>query len=234
MFLVMFDVDGTLVIGNVIDDVCFSQAIKEVLGVSQIDTDWSHYSNVTDSGITSEIIKKHLFKRATEDDINSVRRSYLSRLQDEIGRNPNSFRATLGAKELITALLSEDDVFVSMATGSWHDSALLKLRTVGFLFDNIPIASSDDAHKRESILRKSYDFAIANAGCEEFQSVLYIGDHPRDYVNSRKLGYDFIGIGSGNQAERLRHAGAKQVKPDFAERDYFLKILDIARQTEMR
>jgi hypothetical protein len=61
--LVMFDVDGTLVKRNGIDDVCFSEAVGEVLGIGQIDTDWSHYSNVTDSGITSEIIQKNLTRR---------------------------------------------------------------------------------------------------------------------------------------------------------------------------
>ena len=39
LHLVMLDVDGTLVIGNGIDDVCFSEAMKEVLGIDNIDTD---------------------------------------------------------------------------------------------------------------------------------------------------------------------------------------------------
>lgn len=234
MILLIFDVDGTLVMGNGIDDVCFSKAIKAVLDVDKIDTDWSHYSNVTDAGITSEIIEKHLSRRATEDDINSVRRSYLSRLSNEIRRDTNCFQATHGAKELFGFLAVKDDVFVSIATGGWRDSALLKLKTVGLLYDNIPMASSDDAYERESILRKSYDFAIANAGCKYFQSVLYIGDHPWDYINSMKLGYVFVGIGNGKQAERLRNAGVEHVVPDFTDRDCFLKILGIAPETEIK
>lgn len=75
--LVMFDVDGTLVVGNGIDDICFSEAVKDVLGVGQVDTDWSHYSNVADSGITSEIIQKNLFRKAEDGDICAVRHSYL-------------------------------------------------------------------------------------------------------------------------------------------------------------
>jgi beta-phosphoglucomutase-like phosphatase (HAD superfamily) len=85
--LVMFDVDGTLVIGNEIDRVCFSETVKDVLGIHQIDTNWSHYSNVTDSGITSEIIQKNLTRKAEERDILAIRQSYLARLRHETEKN---------------------------------------------------------------------------------------------------------------------------------------------------
>ncbi|MGA8848600.1 MAG: hypothetical protein WB564_02055 [Dehalococcoidia bacterium] len=71
--LVMLDVDDTLVIGNGIDVVCFSEAVKEVLGVDNIDTDWSHYLHVTDSGIASEIIERNLSRKAEERDILMIR-----------------------------------------------------------------------------------------------------------------------------------------------------------------
>lgn len=229
MLLVMFDVDGTLVKGNGIDDVCFSEAIKDVLGVGQIDTDWSHYSNVTDSGITSEIIEKHLSRRAKQSDINSVRQSYLKRLQHEIGNDAQSFQATPGASEVLTDLFSMDGVCVTIATGGWRDSALLKLETAGISLEKIPIASSDDAHERESIMKRAYERARAYANCKEFQPVVYVGDHPWDYVNSKKLDYDFVGIGSGNQALELRQAGVIHILPDLVNKDYFFRVLGVTK-----
>lgn len=71
MLLVMFDVDGTLIQWNDIDRICYSEAVKEALGIAQIDTNWAHYTHVTDSGITSEIIEKKLF-RIPEDRDNQV------------------------------------------------------------------------------------------------------------------------------------------------------------------
>jgi phosphoglycolate phosphatase-like HAD superfamily hydrolase len=230
MFLTMFDVDGTLVRGSGIDDVCFSEAIKGVLGIDQFDTDWSHYLNVSDSGITSEIIENHLSRKATESDIASVRQSYLSRLRVAIGKDFNNLRVTPGARVLITELRLLDSVCISVATGGWRDSALLKLSAVGILLDNIPIASSDDAHERESIMKISYERSAAQAGCKEFQSVLYIGDHPWDYVNSRKLGYKFLGIGSGIQAEELTQAGVTHIMPDLINNDYFFEVLGIPKR----
>ena len=96
MRLVMLDVDGTLVIGNGIDDICYSEAVKEVLGIGQIDADWSHYSNVTDSGITSEIIEKNITIKTHEHDILAVRYSYLARLRSETEKIPVAFRPLQG------------------------------------------------------------------------------------------------------------------------------------------
>lgn len=58
MNLVMFDIDGTLVESYDFDASCFVQAVQNVLDIC-IDTDWSKYVHVTDSGILDEIISTH-------------------------------------------------------------------------------------------------------------------------------------------------------------------------------
>jgi phosphoglycolate phosphatase-like HAD superfamily hydrolase len=229
MHLVMFDVDGTLVIGNGIDDVCFSEAVKDVLGIQQIDTDWSRYLNVTDSGITSEIIEKNLLRRAEEYDIRAVRHSYLTRLKHEIEKNPRSFQLIPGASELIASLRSRESVCMCIATGGWRDATLLKLGALGISTENIPIASSDDSPERESIMLLAHERARVHMNCEAFNSVLYVADHPWDYINSKKLGYGFVGIGSGEHELELRRAGAIHVLPNFTDKDYFLRVLGMTK-----
>ena len=86
-----------------------------------------------------------------------------------------------------------------VATGGWRDSALLKLGAVGISIGNIPLASSDDAHERESIMLLAHERARAHKKCEAFEVVMYVGDHIWDFVNSEKLGYRFVGIGRGDQ-----------------------------------
>ena len=57
MRLVMFDIDGTLVDSSSFEDACYSKAVQEFIK-HPIDTDWSKYINVTDSGILDEIIDR--------------------------------------------------------------------------------------------------------------------------------------------------------------------------------
>ncbi|OGO35776.1 MAG: hypothetical protein A2147_07935 [Chloroflexi bacterium RBG_16_57_8] len=229
MHLVMFDVDGTLVTGDGTDEVCYCEAVNDVLGIPQIDTDWSHYWNVTDSGITSELVEKHLHRRPEQEAIQAVRHAYVSKLRHQIGENPLSFRAVPGATELIADLRSMDGVCVCIATGGWRHAALLKLRLVGIPTDNIPVASSDDSDERRSIRAHACELACIQRHCEAFDSIVYVADHPGDLANSRRLGYGFVGIGSGNIAEELRCAGAIHVQPDFGNRDYFFKILRLTK-----
>ncbi len=201
MRLVMFDIDGTLVQWNDIDRICFSDAVKEVLGIDQIDTDWSHYSNVTDSGITSEIVERSLSRRAKERDVSAVRSAYVRRLRHEVENDLTCFQATPGALELITALCSEESVGVCLATGGWRASALLKLAVAGIPIGSIPLASADDSHERKTIMIRAHERARVHRNCEVFDSVVYVGDAAWDLANSKQLGYHFVGIGSGDHAQ---------------------------------
>ena len=227
--LIMFDVDGTLVIGNGIDDVCFSEAVKEVLGIDNIDTDWSHYLHVTESGITSKIIEKNLSRKAEKRDILAVRQSYLVRLRHITEMNPCSFRPVPGASELIADLRSMEDVCLCIATGGWRDIALLKLRLAGISAGDIPLASSDDSLERESIMLLAEERSRIHKTCPAFNQVVYVADHVRDFLNARKLDYHFVGLGSGERAQELRLAGATHVQPDLTDKGYFLRVLGMTK-----
>ena len=52
----MFDIDGTLVKSYDLDSRCFIESVKDVTGI-YVDSDWSKYRHVTDSGILEEIIE---------------------------------------------------------------------------------------------------------------------------------------------------------------------------------
>ena len=116
-----------------------------------------------------------------------------------------------------------------IATGGWRDAALLKLGAVGISIENIPLASSDDSHERESIMLLAHERARIRMNCEAFNSVLYVADHVGDFANSKKLGYSFVGIGSGEHGLELRRVGAIHVQPDFTNKDYFFRVLGMAK-----
>jgi phosphoglycolate phosphatase-like HAD superfamily hydrolase len=229
MRLVMFDVDGTLIQWNDIDRICFSDAVMEVLGIDEIDTNWAHYTHVTDSGITSEIIEKSLSRRAEERDLTAVRLAYIRELQHEIRNDAPCFQAVPGAFELVSALCSNENISVCLATGGWRASALIKLEVAGISTENIPLASAGDSHERAGIMIRAYERVRVHKRCSVFDSVLYFGDAVWDFVNSKKLGYGFVGIGSGDHARELSDTGVVHVMPDFTDRDYVFRVLGITK-----
>ncbi len=84
MNLVMFDIDGTLTATTGIDEVCFIQAVREVLGVKEIDTDLLNYTHVTDEGITSEIIEQHTGRPAGREELSDIRNLFVKLLKEKL------------------------------------------------------------------------------------------------------------------------------------------------------
>jgi len=60
MKLVMFDIDGTLTQTEQIDEVSFVQALQEVFGFTEINTDWATYPHCSDSGILEVLFQLRL------------------------------------------------------------------------------------------------------------------------------------------------------------------------------
>ena len=68
----MFDIDGTLTQTMALDTELYVQAVGEVLGLDAIDTDWSAYDNVTDAGVATQLIERHLDRAAEPRELDSV------------------------------------------------------------------------------------------------------------------------------------------------------------------
>jgi len=103
-------------------------------------------------------------------------------------------------------------------------SAELKLRSANLLNPFIPIASSNDAVSRKEIIRIAARRA-AEKHATQFAKFTYVGDGVWDAKAARDLGWRLIGIGSGEQADRLRQAGARMVIPDYRPAEGFLDLL---------
>jgi phosphoglycolate phosphatase-like HAD superfamily hydrolase len=223
MHLVMFDIDGTLTETMQVDADCFVRSFKEVFGVAEIDTNWSHYPHCTDSGIFHHIFTSRIGRAPTEPDV-LLFRQHLVRLLTAASLQ-STFAPIKGANQILLHLSNSDSHRVCLATGAWSDSARIKMASAGMCFDDFPSASADDAFDRESIMRLSIQRATERyAG--PFSSTIYVGDAIWDARACRALSVPFIGIGSGERARRLASEGAVRVFQDFSEPDLFLECLD--------
>lgn len=197
----MFDIDGTLVQSCDFDSGCFIDAVKTNTGI-EINSNWSRYTHVTDSGILNEVIassaileKEHVY---TE-----VKNTFIENIERHIRQNP--VKEIQGASSFIAKLNSRKDIVISFATGGWLESAQLKLKSVGINFTNIPIASSDDHYKRTEIMKVACKMASKNRDLP----CTYFGDESWDKKACEELNINFVLVGN-----KIKHS---QVIKDFRE-----------------
>jgi beta-phosphoglucomutase-like phosphatase (HAD superfamily) len=171
MHLVMFDIDGTLTETMKVDEECFVCSLKNVFGFDDIDTDWSHYPRTTDSGIFHDVFTSRIGRSPTAEEISRFRQHFIQLLAAASSQSP--FAPIAGADALLSRLAQDGSHRVSFATGSWRDSARLKMASAGMCFDDHPAASADDALDRESIMRLSQQRAAERYGAS-FASTVFV------------------------------------------------------------
>jgi phosphoglycolate phosphatase-like HAD superfamily hydrolase len=224
MHLVVFDIDGTLTNTNLEDGECYWRAICALLGFSSEQPEWSEFRHVTDVGIASELCERHLHRQLTSVDVEALSFRLATLLKVAlVDKNPRAYQIP-GSGEILSILGKSFDFAVALATGGLRVSAELKLRSANLLNPFIPLASSDDAVSREEIIRIAARRA-AEKHATQFAKFTYVGDGVWDAKAARDLGWRFIGIGSGEQADSLRQAGAGMVIPDYRAAEGFLDLL---------
>ncbi len=224
MHLVVFDIDGTLTDTNLVDGECYWRAVSEVLGLSEEQPDWSDFRHVTDTGIAAELCARHLGRQISSPEIEAIGIRLAAVLDDALVCKDSVANQIPGSAEILSVLSNSSEFAVALATGGLRVSAELKLRRAGLPFTLMSFASSNDAVSREDILRIAAGRA-AEKRAAQFARFTYIGDGVWDAKAARELGWEFIGISSGERANRLRDAGAKIVVPDYRPTEAFLSLL---------
>src|SRR5262249_25109269 len=119
MNLAIFDIDGTLTESVAVDEVCFVQAFRDVLGVEGINTNWLDYPFQTDSGLAREIGRKHLGRDPSAGEIGLLQRRFLELLRAAGERDGQALREVPGAAAFLTHLRAKRPWRIAVATGGW-------------------------------------------------------------------------------------------------------------------
>ncbi|MEJ2414406.1 MAG: HAD hydrolase-like protein [Sulfurimonas sp.] len=189
MHHVMFDIDGTLVKSYDFDTKCFIEAVKEEIGIS-LDGNWSKFKHVTDSGILNEIITSNGLQKQKEKIHESVKKIFVSKIEAYLQQN--SISQIEGASTFLSQLRQRSNVFISIATGGWYESAILKLQYADIDFKGIPIVSSNDHFSRTEIMK----LASKKVETDHNLAISYFGDGSWDKKACEDLGYNFIAVGN--------------------------------------
>lgn len=188
MHAIVFDIDGTLLQSNEVDDALYEEAVRAVLGSVQFRESIADYDHVTDSGIIQQLLDDNqIVSEPTY--IPVIRRRFVRALNDHVQKE-GPFQEIPGAKSFFNAYQKSTDHCVAIATGGWRESAMLKLDSAGFDVTDVPLATSDDSACRSEIMQ-----IAVNALGSEFESITYYGDALWDRKSCDELGWNFVAVG---------------------------------------
>ena len=217
--LIVFDVDGTLTLSTKSHDEVFVQGVTDALGIENIDTDWTTYRTVTDSGVAAEIIERNGLRGTVQ----AVQDRVIALLRSDLAESP--CREVPGASRVLSVLREHPDFECAIASGAWRESVLLKTRSAGLVIEDLPLATSDDSSQREEIVQMSIGRAQSQYQLSTDAPITLVGDGVWDFEVATTLQHHFVGIGSGQQAARLLECGAKHVIEDFTDVERFLELV---------
>jgi phosphoglycolate phosphatase-like HAD superfamily hydrolase len=225
MHLVLFDIDGTLTRTEAVDNRCYLCALGEALRTTEINSDWASYAEVTDSGIAAVLWETCYGAPPSSQQLDAVCQRFVALLEQAFAQDADACRAVPGAAAILTELARRVGFAVGLATGGWLQSAQLKLHHAGLSERNYPLASASDSCSREAIMTLAAERVATHWRVPGFQSIVYVGDGVWDVKAARRLGWHFVGIGSGESAERLRREGALRVFADYNDQGGFFDAI---------
>jgi phosphoglycolate phosphatase len=224
--LILFDIDGTLLLSGRAGLRAMTRAFAATFGVADGFKNAS-FGGRTDSFLLSQALQAAGLPDTTENHAR-FRDAYLPLLAEEIQHAGTGHKGLMpGARELLEALLDHDHLHLALLTGNYRDAAEIKL-TYFELWDHFEWgAFSDDAADRNALVpiarRRAETYDVPP---EAIERVIVIGDTPHDIACAHVAGATCIAVATGGHTvEELRAAGADVVLADLSDTETVLALL---------
>jgi phosphoglycolate phosphatase-like HAD superfamily hydrolase len=198
MKLVLFDIDGTLLLSDGAGRRAIMRALREVYGATG-PTDY-HFDGKTDPQIVRELMRLAGLDDARIDaDMASLFERYVECLHEELRAPGHRPYALPGVPALLDALEDEADVTLGLLTGNLRRGAEAKLTAVGLDTGRFRVGAYGSDHERRPELPA---VALARARSElgmdlHGSHVVVIGDTPADLTCGNGVGARAIGVATG-------------------------------------
>jgi phosphoglycolate phosphatase-like HAD superfamily hydrolase len=226
--LVLFDIDGTLVLTGGAGIRAMNRAGESVLGLANL------LDGVPVAGRTDWIILHDALKRAghdlDEDLFERMREAHHEFLREEILLPGDGVKDVMpGIRELLPLLQSRDDIGLGLLTGNFEEAARIKLGHFD-LWDYFRCgAFGDDAADRNALVPFAVDRARAcGLGDFDYADVIVIGDTPSDVACANAVGAVPVAVATGTYSvDQLRKTGAPIVLEDLSDTEAFVRMIEV-------
>jgi len=210
--LLLFDIDGTLIVSGGAGEGALKDAMLERFGIAE------DLAGITLAGATDALIARALLAKnnlpVTPENSSALLESYLQHLPRRMPNHPG--RLLPGIIELLEALKGREEFVLALLTGNLRRGAEIKLTHYG-VWDYFEFgAFADDHHDRNELGHFARSRACDHHGVEFPSERIYvIGDTPRDVECGRAIGAKTVAIATGIYPFAI----LEESKPDFIFQD---------------
>jgi phosphoglycolate phosphatase len=226
--LLLFDIDGTLVLTGGAGIRALNRAFQQIVGIENA-MEGVRPHGKTDPAIVREIFFGRGGNGHTPDTVVRILDAYVGFLPDEV-RSSTNYRILPGILNFLETFKQHSDIVCGLATGNVEQGARIKLERGNlnsyFRFGGF----GSDAENRTDLVRRAAEKGMRQAGQTIApEDTFVIGDTPLDIAAGQGAGFRTIGVATSDYSrEQLEAAGADLVMSDF-ERDcaQFLRVARI-------
>jgi phosphoglycolate phosphatase-like HAD superfamily hydrolase len=225
MRILVFDIDGTLLLSGGAGARALDRAFLEKTGVPEA-MKGIHPDGLTDYDIIRRMGERTLGRTLERPEMEAIRDGYAFYMKDELARSPG-FRVLPGVAGLLERLAREEDLLLGLATGNFETTGRMKLAHGGldgyFRFGGW----GDDSIDRAALTRIGIERGLALAGePAPSERVFLIGDTVHDIRCGREAGARIVAVATGStRIETLREKDPDFLLEDLTDIEKFLAIV---------
>ena len=226
--LLLFDIDGTLLISGGATSRCMERAGRMVFG------DGFEWAVITPGLIDPQLLTIQL--EANElpvERLDEYAQCYLGELEKELVERRSDMKLMPGVAELLQTLRSryrsQKDVVVGLLTGNYRRASIAKLEAAGLDPAWFTVSAfADDGHQRSDLPGVAMSRCRAVVGTSIGASrTIIIGDTPRDVQCARDTGCVALAVATGRYSvEQLQESRPDTVVADLSDPDPLFKLIE--------
>lgn len=224
--LLIFDIDGTLLLTGGAGKIAFEQIFEETFGIKDV---WRNAQphGKTDQIIFREVAEAVLNRPITVPELEELSAGYLRYFDDALERAGN-FRLMPGVTELIDLLDRDQDFLLGIGTGNYKKAADSKLQYARlkhyFHFGGYACDSEVRSELIAAAVQKGRN--LAESKKIRINRIFVIGDTPFDILAGQANQAITIGVTTGGyQAEDLKKHHPDHVLEDLSDIQRFCEIV---------
>jgi len=223
--LLLFDIDGTLLLTGGAGKVAFEEAFEELFEVPNA---WRNLDphGKTDPAIFDEVATRELGRLLTPGEFDLLMERYEDIFEERIHESPR-FELMPGVVEILEHLSRDPEIFLALGTGNFERAGRMKLSRGGIEHYFHTGGFGNDAREREKILLAAvtYSEELARKSFEK-SMIFVIGDTEYDIAAAKKAGLKSIAVlTNGRTRNHFKKDPPDHILEDLTDIPAFLACL---------